>query len=301
MLFGKGEKMRRQIIFIVGIVFGLSALGAGNLHAAITPIFNNTNLTPQVKCMGGITPGWTKLKNLTNILRDDLNNFSQALNIEQDALHNQVNYVGPSYNYTVSGEGLGGELYVELYKALDYEIGAYCHHGAQLIMDYDPVLTDPLGLTWVQFFDETGDAEYFSNLFSTEGWIMDGFEDENPAYYFPGDFNPDGTLKKEWTDGIPANTLQTVEHNGLTLMDGPYYRHLEAEAWSGGFQFNSFLTGLDFLGYNVIDGSEIWDITIYEGFSWGYDGLCQIPAPGSILLGSIGMVFFGWLRRRRSL
>jgi hypothetical protein len=56
------------------------------------------------------------------------------------------------------------------------------------------------------------------------------------------------------------------------------------------------ISGLGYIGY-------VYFNSIHDAAGADIDNLafCQIPAPGALLLGSLGMGLVGWMRRRRSL
>ena len=276
--------VKRLSSFLLCTVLVVSVPCLGDM----TPVFNNANVRMNAACFGGLTFGGTTLKPFTPMSRYSLSGFAGLFNLIRDSIENQPGYAGPSYNYSVANSGLNGTLTVELYEARDWEEGLRCFHGAGLVADYDPAIDDPvIGTDWVQFYLQGGD------------WIMDGTEDDDPGYYAPQDFDEDGNLLAT----LPGNTSQEVERDRWTFVDYPQAHHLEADSWIGGRQFSLFYSDIQLtispLGFNC------YDVIFYEGYTWGYDGICLglnvVPAPGALLLGSMGMVLVGWLRRKQSL
>ena len=105
-----------------------------------------------------------------------------------------------------------------------------------------------------------------------------------------------------WTDGADPVTFEAFNSLGVSLgvvgplniADGSYYG-----------------TTADDYFFGVSDPDGIWKINIYSGsagievdhLQYGLETTAPpaVPAPGAMVLGSIGVAFVGWLRRRRGL
>jgi hypothetical protein len=123
-----------------------------------------------------------------------------------------------------------------------------------------------------------------------------------------------------------VNTGTTPRVASLTFDFDPKYEVKSITFIYGGNDFSIDIealdgsaTVLDSLSASTINGASAGPVTLYAGTGnsiktlqwWDPDDLAfaaldnisleVIPAPGAILLGSIGVGFVGWLRRRRTL
>ena len=108
----------------------------------------------------------------------------------------------------------------------------------------------------------------------------------NPALLSDSVFNFNGAyLTSAWTDAMGVRVEGYL--GGSLLYDTTVSVVNTGPTW---YTFN--YVGVDTLRFSSVDGAHF----AMDNFTY-----TVIPAPGAILLGSIGVTLVGWLRRRRTL
>jgi len=106
-----------------------------------------------------------------------------------------------------------------------------------------------------------------------------------------------------WVFDNAASSMESFEMT-VTEVGGTTFTSLVLESWNGyphfveGWLAATSSVGITDVSFRVIDGSGD---PVMSYFEIDHLQVSLIPAPGAILLGSIGVGLVGWLRRRRTL
>ena len=265
--------------------FGVHAAALVFLLVSASPLYaisfvspEAANYLPHVDCPHG-TPGFTNLAPLE---------WEYASPLTWPIIEAQVAGEFPSqWGYNLSND-LEGTLTVETYLALDGT--ASCQHGARMVAKLTGVTNLPPGqkLNWVQVYRERGRS--VSRGHEENDWtldpgnkeVVDGkVEDEAPFYYNSGEVYYDDATKT-WT-----------------FRDSPTDVILDADVpHPGAIDFITFIAGWDGDYVPGAGGAGSHQITIYGGFSWGYEYNC-VPEPLTMVAAMLGVGgLSGYLRRR---
>jgi hypothetical protein len=160
--------------------------------------------------------------------------------------------------------------------------------------------------------DPTGEDKPFN----PPGDLAFGTDDKDFPHLFwggPSSINNDHYFRADFNPGAFAEDVSLVFIGNATDVADPDYGVLEAYD-AGGTLVDSAFTGALFkddtetltvadaggIAYILAFGANVDSV---KDHSLGLDSMewTAIPAPGAILLGSIGIGLVGWLRRRRTL
>lgn len=188
---------------------------------------------------------------------------------------------GETGTISISGGDVGATLLTD--KPLVPNVDGFYNPNADadidLLDDGDPALS---GYMTKNFLPESVN---FNNHYPFQEGVSDFL------IYGIGDFDPCGPIHNYNADTTDPDYVPPP----IPLTDNSSGEEKVFEVSVSGFSWVHF----DAYGYEEIDNGKVfratWDIAP------GSHDATYIPAPGAILLGGIGVVLVGWLRRRRTL
>jgi len=261
--------------------FMLSAVLAAVLAAsasASTVKLTDANYQKHADCKCDITSGGTDLVALSCSLptTDKDGGIAKALKDQFGS------WGGTAMECTWSTKQLANDIDVDWYKATDTPKGSQCRHGAQIVIRYLRGEGDPTNLGWIQVLTKNDgglEVDPQQGAGSPPG--------DNKPFYF--NYNDDGTLAEN-----PYDYYKELGYGsplaGTVLADAPGRYHFEAQSWSGGRKFQTFLGGWE---------TDFHKLTLYNVVSWGYQGVC-VPLPGALPAGTALMIVLAVVARIRS-